>query len=73
MIEYSNTQIASIIDEYIHNDLYRKILKSRYIDGLTYEAIAELYDRSVRNIKNIVKKYEIVVFKKLELAHNQKI
>ena len=73
MIEYSNSQIAYVIDEYIHNSLYRDILKSRYIDGLTYEKIAELYDRSVRNIKNIIKKYEALIFKKLELEYNQKI
>ena len=66
MIEYSNSQIAYVIDEYIHNSLYRDILKSRYIDGLTYEAIAELYDRSVRNIKNIIKKNEGILFKRLE-------
>ena len=65
MIEYSNSQIAYVIDEYIHNSLHRDILKSRYIDGLTYEAIAELYDRSVRNIKNIIKKNEGIIYKRL--------
>lgn len=65
MIEYTNSKIAYVIDEYIHNELHRKILKSRYIDGLTYEKIAETYDRSVRNVKNIIKKHETIIFKHL--------
>lgn len=38
---YSNTQIANLIDEYIHSERDRKILKDRLINGLTY---AELED-----------------------------
>ena len=64
--DYSNSEISNIIDEYIHNALYRQVLKSRYIDGLTYEAIAEHYDISVRNAKNIVYKNEAKIFKHLE-------
>lgn len=63
--EYSNSRISSIIDDYIHNKLHRDILKSRYIDGLTYEQLAEKYDRSVKNIKDIIKKNEYSVFKHL--------
>lgn len=65
MREYSNTEISHIIDEYIHNALYRDILKSRYIDGLTYEAIAEKYDRTSRQISNIIYKHEDIIFKKI--------
>ena len=56
-----------LIDEYIHNELYRMVLKSRFIDGLTYEQIAEKYDRSVKNIKDIIKNNEYKVFKHLEV------
>jgi DNA-directed RNA polymerase specialized sigma24 family protein len=65
MKEYSNSQISNIIDEYIHNALYRDILKSRYIDGLTYEAIAEKYDRTSRQVKNIIYKHENIIFDKM--------
>lgn len=65
--EYSNSHMNYLIDEYIHNELYRKILKSRFIDGLTYEQIAEKYDRSVKNIKDIIKNNEYKVFKHLEV------
>ena len=65
MKEYSNSEISKIIDEYIHNALYRDILKSRYIDGMTYEAIAEKYDRTPRQIKNIIYKHENIIFDKM--------
>ena len=32
----------------------REIMKSRFIDGLTYEELAEKYDLSTTMIKNIV-------------------
>lgn len=52
----SNSQIEHLIDEWCHNQKYREILKLRFIDGLTFEVIAEEVDMSVRQIKNIVYK-----------------
>lgn len=40
MRDYSNSEIANIIDEHIHSDRDRLILKLRLIDGWTYERIA---------------------------------
>lgn len=56
MVDYTNSQISSLIDEHIHHDLHRKMLKDRLIDGMTYEQIAEKHDMSVRQIKNIIYK-----------------
>lgn len=66
MIEYSNTAIAGIIDEYIHNQKHRAVLKRRYIDGITLEKLAEEFDLSVTQIKNIIYKNEDAIFKHLE-------
>lgn len=66
MIEYTNSQIDRLINEYIHNQRDRTILKSRYIDGLTYEALSEKYDLSVKQIRNIILKSEMVLFKHLK-------
>jgi len=52
----SNSQIEHLIDEWCHNQKYREILKLRFIYGMTFEAIAEEVDMSVRQIKNIVYK-----------------
>jgi len=59
--EYSNSQISGIIDEYIHSERNRKILKRRYVDGITYERIAEEFDLSVRQVKTIVYRSEHII------------
>lgn len=52
--DYTNSQMNSLIDEHIHNVKYRAILKLRYLDGMTYDQIAEEMDMSVQQIKTIV-------------------
>ena len=56
--EYTNSEIACLIDELIHNAKYRAILKDRFVDGLTFEKIAEKHDLSVQGTKKIVYKTE---------------
>ena len=60
--EYTNSQISGIIDEYIHSERDRKLLKRRLIDGITYERIAEEFDLSVRQTKTIVYRADKVIF-----------
>lgn len=60
--EYTNSQISHLIDEYIHSERDRKILKRRLIDGLTYEKLSEEFDLSVRQTKKIVYKSEELLF-----------
>lgn len=66
MMEYKNSDLAAIIDEYIHSERDRLILKRRYIDGIKLEPLAEEFDLSVRQIKNIIYKHENLIFSKLE-------
>ena len=66
MMEYTNSHIIAVIDEHVHSDRDRRILKRRYVDGICYEPLAEEFDMSVRQTKNIVYKYEPVIFKHLE-------
>ncbi len=65
MIEYTNSQIRELIDERIHNERNRKILKRRYIDGICFEPLAEEFGLSVRQVKNIVYKGEQILFRDL--------
>ena len=65
MIEYSNSQIEAIIDDYRHSDRDRSLLKSRLIDGLTHEKLAEKYDLSVRQVKRLIYKKQEIIFKHL--------
>jgi DNA-directed RNA polymerase specialized sigma24 family protein len=63
-MEYSNSQIEHMIDEWIHSERDRAILKRRLIDGLTYERLAEEFDISVRQAKRIIYKSEELLFKR---------
>lgn len=63
MIEYSNSQIENIIDEYIHSERDRALLKRRLIDGICYEPLAEEFNLSTVQTKKIVYKLSEIVFK----------
>lgn len=65
MIEYSNSQISEAIDEYIHSQRDRNVLKRRLIDGIVYEKLSEEFGMSVRQIKSIVYKSENILFRHL--------
>lgn len=58
---YSNTQIANLIDEYIHSARDRAILKDRLIDGLTYAELEDKHGLSERQLKRIVKKADALL------------
>lgn len=54
--EYTNSQIAGLIDEHIHSERDRRMLKRRLIDGICFEPLAEEFDLSVRQTKSIIYK-----------------
>lgn len=58
MKDYTNSQICALIDEHIHSERDRKILKRRLIDGVCYEPLAEEFDMSDRQIKRIIYKLQ---------------
>lgn len=66
MNEYTNSQLSYIIDEYIHSERDRNILKRRYIDGIHLEPLAEEFDLTPKQIRNIISKHEAVLFKHLK-------
>lgn len=63
MKDYTNSQISHLIDEHIHSERDRAILKRRLIDGVLYEPLAEEFGLSVVQIKNIVYKLQNKIFK----------
>ena len=62
-MEYTNSQIRSLIAEYIHSERDRKILERRLIDGVVFERLAEEFEMSPRQIRTIVHKNEMTLFK----------
>lgn len=67
MNDLTNSQIAYLIDEYIRSERDRAILKRRLLDGICFEPLAEEFDLSVRQVKNIVYKGQERIFKKWKI------
>lgn len=65
MREYSNLEVAVAIDTWIHSERDRKLLKRRLIDGICYEPLAEEFEMSVRQVKNIIYKGQDKIFRHL--------
>lgn len=69
MEDYSNSEVAQMIDEYIHSERDRAILKRRLIDGICFEPLADEFQMSVRQVKNIVYHGQEKVFLRLKRKH----
>ena len=52
----SRSELQYIIDQWIFNERHRLILTDRLFNGTTYEQLAEKYDLSTQQVKNIVYK-----------------
>ena len=61
--DISNSELEKAIDEWIHSERDRKILKRRLIDGICYEPLADEFGLSVRHVKEIVYKSEAKLFR----------
>ena len=61
--DISNSELEKAIDEWIHSERDRSILKRRLIDGICYEPLAEEFNLSVRHIKTIIYKAEAKLFR----------
>lgn len=68
-INLPRSAIEHLIDEWIigkNSERDRAILKRRLLDGICYEPLAEEFDLSVRQIKNIVYRSEMRLFKHIK-------
>lgn len=50
----TNTEIINLINEYIHSERDRELMKRRLVDGICYEPLAEEFDLSTVQTKRIV-------------------
>lgn len=68
-INLPRSAIEHLIDEWIigkNSERDRAILKRRLLDGICYGPLAEEFDLSVRQIKNIVYRSEMRLFKHIK-------
>lgn len=64
-MEYTNSQIRSLINEHIHSLRDRQVLCRRLIDGATIDALAEEFELSASQVKRILRKNEEALFRHL--------
>ena len=64
--DITNSEIEHLIDEWIHSERDRKILKRRLIDGICYEPLAWEFDMSVRQMKNVLPRLEQKLFRHMK-------
>jgi len=64
--DWPRSKIEHLIDEWIFSERDRKILKRRLLDGVCFEPLADEFDMSVRQVKNIVYKAGDRLFEKIE-------
>lgn len=68
--DVTRSQLIFVIDEYIVGfkaERNKEILKRRLCDGLTYEELAEEFDMSVMQMKNIIYRNMEVIVKYLRV------
>ena len=66
LVNLANSELSKLIDEWIKNVKHRQMLKSRYIDGLTYQELSEVYNLSVQQAKNIIYKQSSILFSHID-------
>ena len=67
---YSRSQLQAIIDEWVigtYAERDRKIISRRLLDGITIEGLAEEFDLSVSQIKRVIQKRSLTIFKHASL------
>ena len=52
-MEYSNSELEFFIDEWIHSERDRKLLKRRLIDKVKFADLAEEFNYTVRHTQRI--------------------
>lgn len=60
--ELSRSEIEELIDEWIFSERDRSLIKRRLLDAIGLEKLAEEFDLSVSQVKNIVRKCQKNLF-----------
>jgi len=71
MEEYTNSEAINAINEICHSERDRAVLKRRLVDGILFEPLAEEFQLSVRQVKNIVYKWQEKVFSYMKVIHRK--
>ena len=64
-MDYTNSQIKALINEYIHSERDRRLLERRLVDGITFEQLGNEFDRDPRQLRRKIYKLQEILFKHL--------
>ena len=59
----SRKEWECLIDEWVHNEIDRRMLKRRLLDGVCFEPLAEEFDLSVNHCQSRIKKAKTQLFR----------
>ena len=59
----SRKEWEDLIDNWIHNEVDRRMLKRRLLDGICFEPLAEEFELSVNHCQSRIKKAKAQLFK----------
>ena len=63
--EYTNSQIKDLIMEHLHNQVDRKMVYDRLVNGYTFEKISEIYQLDIKTVRKRIHKCEQELFRHL--------
>lgn len=63
VVDMPRSEWENLIDEWIFSERDRQILKRRLLDGVCYEPLAEEFELSVQQTKNLTYKLQLKLFK----------
>ena len=58
----TNSALRNLIDEVVHSERDREVLCEKFIDGKTYETIADDMNLSTRSVARIIERYKAILF-----------
>ena len=61
----SRREWEELIDNWVHNEVDRKMLKRRLLDGICFEPLAEEFELSVNHCQTRIKKAKAQLFKNI--------
>lgn len=64
-INRPRSEVEHVINEWVFNERDRAVMKRRFLDGLTYEKLAEEFELSTQRVKSIVYKWKDTMFSHL--------
>ena len=61
----NRSEWEKLIDEWVHNEVDRRMLKRRLLDGVCFEPLAEEFELSVNHCQTRIKKAKAQLFKNI--------